>query len=336
MNIRGFAKYIVVFSSLLLLGGWGALSQSDGGRISYSVLKEDNDIVHVSQLELRVVSGSVSISSSVSVTRRTELRLDPGASLERTLFIGNETDQPQQFTAVLFIDDEQTTFSLGGRSSAAHTIEVPSNDQARQDLKITVPREEGLHNFVLVVFYTIELSSGASSESIFTPYADSLIVGEGNVPSQSAAHPGDDAFLRGTTVPSTMTLPPRGLTLSRNETPSSESALLDSASLSAGGTLNAFVHVRNGIPRQGNFDEFVLFALIDYEQISVDPSSDVPVAYFELPTNGLVSIPASFVAPDAPGDANLDLIAIRNPYGFLGATGGALEVLHHRVKLTLN
>jgi hypothetical protein len=336
MNIRGFVKYIVVFSCLLLLGGWGALSQSDGGRISYSVLKEDNEIVHVSQLELRVVSGSVSISSSVSLTRRTELRLDGGASLERTLFIGNETDQPQQFTAVLFMDDEQTSFSLGGRSSTAHTIEVPANEQERQDLKITAPREEGLHNFVLIVFYEIELPSGATSESIFTPYADSLIVGEGNVPSQSAAHPGPDAFIKGVTAPSSMTLPPRGLTVSRSETPSSQSELLDSASLSAGGTLNAFVHVRNGIPRQGNFDEFALFALINYEQIPVDPNSDAAVAYFELPTNGLASIPAAFVAPDTPGDANLDLIAIRNPYGFLGSTGGALEVLHHRVKLTVN
>lgn len=327
---------IFKYCCLLLILLSGVVHAQDNGRISFSVL-DDGNIVHVTQIEYRIVGGSLSITSTISVTQRRELRVPEGAAFDRTLVLGNDGQMDQSFKVVLLVDDEQMPFALNDNIQPFHTINLSAGQQERPTITFPGVDEEGLHNFVLVVFYDIEISSNNTVRGIFTPYADSLIVGEGGIPGQSVAHPEGDEFVQGATVPGSMRVPPRGVTISRSAEPTSESDLLESPQrLSAGQSFSYHTHVRNGVPRQGNRDEFVLVSLLEQMQVPVDNRDDDMVAYFNLPINGLATMPAQLSAPDQPGTYNLDLLAIRNPYEFLPRGTSSLEVLHTNVMFQVN
>ena len=316
----------------LLVGSVQAQTQS--GSISFSVLDEAK-IVHVTQIELQASAGVVTTLSAIAITQRTELRQSAGSALARTLVVGNETAQTQEFSVVLLLDDAQVQFSFDGRTEALHRFSLEANQQKRGELRFPALSEEGLHNFVLVVFYVVELGD-TQTQGIFTPYADSLLVGDEAAPDASAARPADDAFLQGQPVSLSAGLPPRGLSLSTAQIPDAESDLLASPlRLRADQEFSYFIHVRNGMPRQGDVDEFVVIALLDGMQIPIDEGAQAPVAYFTLPRNGLATIPARLKAPSAPGDHTLDVLAIRNPYEYL-LSRGSLETLHTRLLLEVN
>jgi len=313
---------------------WLAQAQTQGGRISFSIINGE-DIVHVSQIEFRTVPGEVSVTSTVGVTRRSLLQVQPGESFERTFIIGNETPHDQTFRSVLIVDDQQVELSLDGAKQLQHTFSIPANDQRRLIFAFPGQTEVGLHNFVLVVFYDIQFDSG-DIQGILTPYADSVLVGQADPAGGSLARPEADAYLLGQAVPATLSVPPRGLTMSRSAEPASESELLSSPlSLSTSQVFSYHIHARNGLPRQGEADEFVLIVLVDGVQVPVDAQSDNIVAYFQLPRNGLATLPAQLDAPEAAGPHILDVLAVRNPYEFLAAMG-SLEVLYNGLILEVN
>lgn len=319
--------------ALALVAGW-VQAQTQNGSIAFSVLDGTN-IVHVTQIELQASAGVVTTLSAIAITQRSELRISAGSALTRTLVVGNETAQTQEFSVALLLDDAQVEFSLDGRTEALHRFSLEANQQKRGELRFPALSEEELHNFVLVVFYVVELGDTVA-QGIFTPYADSLLVGGEAAPDASAARPADDAFLQGQPVSLSAGLPPRGLSLSTSQMPDAESDLLASPlRLRADQAFSYFVHVRNGMPRQGEVDEFVVIALLDGVQIPIDSSADVPVAYFTLPRNGLATIPARLKAPNTPGEHTLDVLAIRNPYEYL-LSRGSLETLHTRLILEVN
>lgn len=321
----------------LLVAGvlvWLAQAQTQGGRISFSIVNGE-EIVHVSQIEFRSVPGDVSVTSTVGITRRSLLQVQPNEGFERTFILGNETPNDQTFRAVLIVDDRQVELSLDGAIALQHTFSIPANGQRRLLLDFPGQTEVGLHNFVLVVFYDIAFDSGGI-QGIFTPYADSVLVGDADPQAGSVARPEADAFVLGQGVPATQSVPPRGLTMSRNAEPTSEGELLSSPlSLSVDQPFSYFVHVRNGLPRQGQADEFVVIVLVDGVQAPVDDTSEDMVSYFLLPRNGLVTLPASLTSPGAPGPHTLDVLAVRNPYDFL-TTMGSLEVLYNGLTLEVN
>lgn len=319
---------------MLALAVGSVQAQTQSGSISFSVLDETK-IVHVSQIELQASAGVVTTLSAIAITQRTELRQSAGSALARTLVLGNETAQAQAFSVILLLDDEQVAFSLEGKTDALHRFSLDANQQRRSELRFPALSEAGLHNFVLTVFYEVELGD-TLAQGIFTPYADSLLVGDGAAPDDSAARPADDAFLQGQTVSLSASLPPRGLSLSASQMPGAESDLLASPlSLRASQDFSYFIHVRNGTPRQGEVDEFVVIALLDGMQIPIDEGAQMQVAYFTLPRNGLATIPARLKAPSAPGSHALDVLAIRNPYEYL-LLRGSLEALHTRLLLEVN
>lgn len=309
-------------------------AQPQTGSISFSVLN-GTKIVHVAQIELQASAGVVSTLSAIAITQRSELRVSAGSALSRTVMVGNETAQTQDFSVILLLDDVQEPFSLDGRTETVHRFSLGANEQKRAEMKFPAVSEAGLHNFVLAVFYDVELGQ-AQTQGMFTPYADSLLVGEGAAPAASVARPADDAFLAGETVSLGAGVPPRGLSLSTTQMPDEEGDLLASPlRLRADQEFSYFIHVRNGVPRQGNADEFVVVALLDGVQIPIVTGAQVPVAYFTLPRNGLATIPARLKAPAAPGEHVLDVLAIRNPYEYL-LLRGTLETLHIRLLLQVN
>lgn len=320
------ARRVALLLLLVGLSCAGAVqAQSDLGKIAFSVI-QDGNIVHVAQIAFQSVGDTLAVASTIGVTQRPGLlRIEAGEALERTLFLGNETPQPQTFSVTLLLDDRQADLTLEGTTDKNHVITVDPNAQQRLTMRFPA-LEAGLHNFILLVFYDVSSSAGRA-QGLFTPYADSLMVGEGPVPEVSVARPPDDQFLEGRSVPGNQALPPRGLSLSATETPTTEQELLHPPlELKAGEPFSYFIHVRNGLPRQGEADEFVLVALWDGVQVPVDPRGQAAIAHFTLPANGLVSVPAQLV-PATPGTHTLNLLAIRNPYA-LQAGMGTLEVLH--------
>lgn len=319
---------------MLALVAGSVQAQTQSGSIAFSVL-DGTKIVHVSQIELQASAGVVTTLSAIAITQRSELRIGAGSALARTLVVGNETAQTQEFSMVLLLDDVQVQFSLDGRTEALHRFSLEANQQKRGELRFPALSEAGLHNFVLVVFYVVELGD-TQTQGIFTPYADSLLIGDEAAPDASAARPADDAFLQGEPVSLSMALPPRGLSLSTAQMPDEESDFLASPlRLRVEQAFSYFIHVRNGVPRQGEVDEFVVIALLDGIQIPIDEEAQAPVAYFTLPRNGLATIPARLKAPSAPGDHTLDVLAIRNPYEYL-LSRSSLETLHTRLLLEVN
>lgn len=322
-----------------LLGLIGGTAQAQGRleKLAFSVLAEDQtQPVHIAQIAFSTVGGSISVSSTVGFTQRVGLlRVETGESFKRTLFLGNETGQEQRFTVLLLLDDRQVELALDGRRAPVHTLAVDADSQVWLPMAFPAQSEAGLHNFVLLVFYELAVES-ETLDGLFTPYADSLMVGDGDPPARSVAAPGQDAFVEGRTVRGTLALPPRGVSLSRTETPETDADLLDSPlGLSAGQRFAYFVHVRNGQPRQPERDEFVLVVLWDGVQVPVQADADDPVVYFTLPANGLVNLPATLAIPDDPGEHTLDILAIRNPYQFQAGMD-SLEVLHERFQVNAN
>jgi len=331
---------LLKFSCLLLILLSGVVHGQDGGRIAFSILSEngdDSDIVHVNQIEYRLANNAISVISNISVTQRRELRMPPNVAFDRTLVLGNEGQIGQTFNLVLLVDDLQMNFGLNDNIQPFHTVTLMPGEQKRPTLTFPGVAEEGLHNFVLMVFYDIEVSPDSFVRGFLTPYADSLIIGEEDIPDESEARPDGDDFLAGRTVPFSLSVPPRGVNLSRQEEPTVSSDLLSSPQrLSTSQSFPYFAHVRNGVPRQGNSDEFVLVALLDQMQIPVDNRSEDIVSYFTLPNNGLATMPAQLDAPSTPGLHNLDILAIRNPYDFLPRGTSSLEVLHMNLELDVN
>lgn len=331
MNSPQFRRAIRVCLLLVGLAGVVGAAQPQGGRIAFSILNGE-DIVHVSQIEFRATPGQTSVTSTIGITHRTPLRLAPDEGFSRTFVLNNDTASPQTFRATLILDDQQTAFSLDGTARAQHTLSVPANSQLRMTATFPGSAQSGLHNFVLIVFYDVRFPDSAA-QGLFTPYADSLLVGEVDPNQESLARPDEDAFVLGATVPATRNVPPSGLTFSRVTDPTSEGELLKSPlSLPAGQPLDYHIHVRNGLPRQGEADEFVLIVLLDGAQPPIDEAQ--PVAYFRLPRNGLATIPARLAAL-GPGTHTLDALAIRNPYDFL-LSMGSLEVLYGGLTLEAN
>ncbi len=328
------------FSCLLLILLSGVVHGQDGGRIAFSILSEDgddSDIVHVNQIEYRLLNNSISVISNISVTQRKALRMPPNVAFDRTLVLGNEGQIGQTFNLVLLVDDIQMKFGLNDNIQPFHTVTLMPGEQKRPTLTFPGVAEEGLHNFVLVVFYDIEVSPDNFVRGFLTPYADSLLIGEDEIPDESEARPDSDSFIAGRSVSAALSVPPRGVNLSRQEEPTSTGDLLSSPHrLSTGQSFSYFAHVRNGVPRQGNSDEFVLVALLDQMQIPVDNRTDDLVSHFTLPNNGLATMPAQLDTPDTPGLHNLDLLAIRNPYDFLPRGTSSLEVLHMNLELNVN
>lgn len=313
----------------------GALAQGRLDKLSFSLLDGEQP-VHVAQVAFQNNGNRAIVVSTVGFTQRSgPLRLEPGAPLRRTLFLGNASPRPQTFTALALVDDLQRELGLDGQSAPVHALTVEADAQKRWDLTLSAPSERGLHNLLLLVFYAYTGDQG-SSEGLFTPYADSLVIGVEEVPPTSVARPEDEAFLEGRPVGVSTALPPAGISLSRTEKPSSESELLDSPlRLRAGETFTGFLHVRNGLPRRGDVDEFALVLLWDGRQIPVDVEASGPVAHFTLPLRGLADVPLRLAVPEAPGDHTLDVLAIRNPYR-LQAGRDAMEVLHRRYAVEVN
>lgn len=319
---------------LWLLLGWAVDAQSDFGRVAFSVLN-DADIVHISQIEFQTLNQELEVVSTFGLTQRTLLRQAQAGTLGRTVFLSNETPFSQTFFVTLIVDDLQVAFLLDGVLDKRHPVVLAPGSQRR--LSMTFPRLErqGLHNFVLVAFYDVQ-EEGASLQGIFPPYADSVMVGAGAPQRVSLARPDDAAFVQGKSVQPSLKLPARGLTLSRERVPSDEASVLRSPlSATSGQTLAYFIHMRNGLPRNGTMDEFVLVALWDGVQIPVDAAADEPVARFFLPLNGLATIEAKLELPDAPGSHTLDILAIRNPYALQTSTG-TLEVVNARLDVELH
>jgi len=331
LPIRRVVRCCLLAISVLV---WLAQAQTQGGRISFSIINGE-DIVHVSQIEFQTVSGEVSVTSTIGITQRSLLQVQSDEGFERTFVIGNETPREQTFRAILIVDDRQVELSLDGAKKLQHTFSIPTNDQRRLTFAFPGQSDVGLHNFVLVVFYDIQFDSG-DIQGILPPYADSVLVGQADPQAGALARPPAEAFLMGQPVSATLSLPPRGLTMSRNAEPDSESDLLSSPlRLGASQPFSYHIHVRNGLPRQGEADEFVLITLVDGVQIPVDARSENIVAYFQLPRNGLATLPAQLDAPEETGLHSLDVLAIRNPYDFL-VSMGSLEVLYNGLTLEVN
>jgi len=328
---------VAALAGLLGLIGGAAQAQGRLDKLAFSVLAEDQtQPVHIAQIAFSTVGGSISVSSTVGFTQRVGLlRVETGEALQRTLFFGNETAEEQRFTVLLLLDDRQVELELDGARAPLHTITVEADSQLRLPMAFPAQSEPGLHNFILLVFYELGVE-GTTLDGLFTPYADSLMVGGGDPPARSAAAPGADVFVEGRSVRGTLAVPPRGVSLSRVETPEAESDLLRSPlRLSAGQRFSYFVHIRNGQPRQPERDEFVLTVLWDGVQIPVQADDDDPAARFTLPANGLIDLPASLAVPHAPGEHTLDMLAIRNPYQFQAGME-SIEVLHERFRVNVN
>lgn len=319
---------------LMVLFGWLGYAQENLGAISFSIF-DDTDIVHVSKIGFQIVTEAASVTSTLSVTQRSELRLGVGESLQRTLFLSNETARPQEYFVVLIVDDHQVEFELDGKRAKTHALSLEPNAQLRMPIRFPALKQEGLHNFVLLVFYDV-LINESNLLGMFTPYSDSLIIGADAVPQVSVAKPQEESFSQGRPSQANQAVLPRGVSLSRSEAPSSQQDLLTTPlNVDADQVFAFHIYIRNGLPRQGEADEFALIALWDGVQVPIDSNSPDPVVYFRLPDNGLINISARLEIPKDTGRHRLDILAVRNPYNVQGGMG-SLEVLHTHLRIDVN
>lgn len=237
-------------------------------------------------------------------------------SFEAVVLAGNYGIKDHDFAVVCILDYIQVPCH-DGASEKAFRFHLASNAETR--LGVSLPLAPGTHDLVFLTFYdpdthSTEQAFRQDTRFLYAFHRVQIIAGDATRPAPEIAQQIAGRF----SEPADQQAGAGFFTLSRDKFTDPSQAPWHEQEISAGAPLQFFAAYSNP---EAVTRTVALMAFLDFDQAPWDAAH--PTFFAQLDAGARADVPARLSAPAAPGEHELVVVAIDNPYLDLAAQAGA-------------